>query len=272
MRRAHLLTPLLVLPLLASCSGAANNSSGSTAMKGSAQGTVPAPSRAQPVSDPALPRAVIRTARIAVSVTDTDAAADKAVAIATSQHGRVDSDTRSQDGRGTATLVLRVPPASVERTLAAVARLGKESNRAVSDQDVTSQTIDVASRVATQRASVARVRALLARAQSLTDITRIEGELTNREASLESLQNRQQALAAQVDLAAVTVSLSGTQPQTGPVQHAGFVDGISGGWKALTGTARVLAVIAGALLPWSWIVVLVLLARVAWRRWRPADL
>lgn len=270
MRQARLLTPLLLLPLLASCSGA-TGSSNSPAMK-AAPGSIAAPAKAQTGSDPTQPRAVIRTARIAVSVKDTDAAADKAVAIATSQHGRVDSDARSEDGHGTATLVLRVPPASVERTLAAVARLGTESNRSVSDQDVTSQTIDVASRVATQRASVARVRALLARAQSLTDITRIEGELTNREATLESLQNRQSALAGQVDLAAVTVALSGTAARTGPVQHAGFLDGVSGGWTALTGTARVLAVIAGALLPWSWIALLVLVARAAWRRWRPADL
>jgi hypothetical protein len=204
-----------------------------------------------------------------VQVKDSRSAADSAAALATRLQGRVDSDERSQAGKGSATLVLRVPPAAVERTLTGLAKLGEETDRSLSDKDVTSETVDVASRVATQKASVARVRALLSRAESLTDITRIEGELTRREADLESLQNRQKALAGQVDLASVTVTLSGSEAPAGPAQHAGFTDGLSGGWTAMVGTARVVAVVAGALLPWSWLLVLFLAARVAWRRWRP---
>ena len=268
MRRVALI-PVLLLPLLTACSAAANH-----ATSGGASRAAPlaAPAKAQAVSAPSLDRAVVRTARISVQVKDTRTAADRAVALASAEQGRVDSDQRIAAGDGQATLVLRVPPATVESTLSALGKLGKETDRAVSDQDVTSESVDVASRLATQRASVARVRALLARAQSLTDITRIEGELTSREAGLESLQNRQKALAGQIDLASVTVTLSGAAVATGPVQHAGFTDGLSGGWTALKGTARVLAVVGGALLPWSWLLALVLAARAAWRRWRPAAL
>lgn len=264
MRRAVLI-PMLLLPLLAACSGSANNSASSK----SAELAAPAPVRAQGAAEVPLSRAVIRTARLDVHVKDTQVAADRAVAIATSAKGRVDSDVRTRDGHGTATLVLRVPPSSVPRTLTQLAGLGTETSRSVSDKDVTSETIDVTSRVATQRASVERVRALLQRAQSLTDITRIEGELTRREADLESLQNGQQALAAQVDLAALTVAFSGSEAPAGPAEHTGFGDGLSGGWTALTGTARVLAVVAGALLPWSWILLLSVAARLTWRRWHP---
>ncbi|MFN2536522.1 MAG: DUF4349 domain-containing protein, partial [Mycobacteriales bacterium] len=228
MRRTALL-PLIIVPLLAGCSSSADNASRATSA-----GAAPAPAKAQAVSEPALERAVIRTARIAVHVKSTNATANEAVSIATDQHGRVDSDERSQDGHGSATLVLRIPPSRVERTLSELAKLGTETSRSVSDKDVTAQTVDVMSRVATQRASVARVRALLARAQSLTDITRIEGELTRREADLESLQNRQQALAGQVDLASVTVALTGSSAPIGPGRHAGFTHGLEGGWSALT--------------------------------------
>lgn len=264
MRRTALL-PLIVIPLLAGCSADVSNSTAAAPSLGRA-----APEKAAADSRPVLDRAVVRTAAIAVRVKRTDAAADRAVAIATGQGGRVDSDIRTQDGKGSATLVLRVPPARVERTMSEVAKLGTETERSLSDKDVTTETIDVASRIATQRRSVDRVRTLLDRAQSLTDITRIESELTRREADLESLQNRQQALSGQVDLAAVAVTLTGKEAPVAPAQHATFTDGLSGGWTALTGTARVIAVVTGALLPWSWLLVMVLVGRVAWRRWRPA--
>ena len=259
MRRTALVVAVLV-PLLASCSASADRGASDSSQK------VPGRPVAQPASEP---RVVVRTARIDVQVKDVGKAAGEVVAIAEREQGRVDADERDDTGDGRATLVVRVPPTAVEQTLGAVSALGKESVRSVTDKDVTTDTVDVASRVATQRASVERVRALLARAQSLTDITRIEGELTKREADLESLQAKQKALAGQVDLATITVGLAGTGATVGPVQHAGFLDGLSGGWRALTGTARVAAVVAGALLPWSWIVALALLGRVAWRPRRP---
>ena len=265
MRRTALLA-LLAVPLLASCSAKTGSSAaGST----KAAAPLSAPQRAQAAADPTLQRSVVRTASIDVHVKDTKQAADKAVALATDLGGRVDSDDRSQAGRGEAHLVLRVPPATVERALTQLAALGTELTRSVSDKDVTSETVDVRSRLATQQASVDRVRALLARANSISDITRVESELTSREAALESLQNRQKALAGQVDLASLTVTLTGSTAAT-PGSRATFSDGLSGGWTALKGTGRVLAVITGALLPWSWLLVLFLAGRVAWRRWRPA--
>ena len=258
MRRTALMSLLVIPVVLAACSSPQSGDH--------AAASRPA-SKAAAAAPAELERVVVRTASIAVRVKDASAAADQVVAIADRLGGRVDSDQRSEAGDGSATMVLRVPPGQVQRTLSEVSRLGKEVDRSVSDKDVTAQSVDVASRVATQRASVERVRALLARAQSLSDITRIEGELTRREADLESLQNRQKALAGQVELAAVTVALNGTGA-AGPVEHASFLDGLSGGWHALVGTARVLAVVAGALLPWSWLVALFIVTRVAWRRWR----
>lgn len=268
MRRRTALVPLLLL-VLAGCSAGADRSNASAGSSKAAPAS--APVRAQAAA-PSLERQVVRTAQISVHVKAVSAAADKAVGIATDAGGRADSDQRTEAGDGQAVLVLRVPPAAVEKTLTSLAALGKETSRSLSDKDVTAESVDVASRVETQRTSVARVRALLARAQSLTDITRIERELTTREAELESLQNRMKALQGTVDLASVTVTLSGSAAPAGPASHAGFTDGLSGGWGALTGTARVVSVIAGALLPWSWLLVIVVVTRVAWRRWRPTAL
>lgn len=262
MRRTVLALVVLV-PLLGGCSASTGSSSSA--------GSSAAKSVARPAGQPATePRVVVRTARIEVRVKDVSRAADDVTRLAAHEQGRIDGDERDDAGDGRASLVVRVPPEAVERTLGAVSGLGKETLRTVTDTDVTTDSVDVASRVATQRASVERVRALLARAETLADITRIEGELTKREADLESLQARQKALSGQVQLATITVTLTGSGAAVGPVRHAGFSDGLSGGWHALVGTVRAMAVVVGALLPWSWIVVLALLGRVAWRRWRVA--
>ena len=202
------------------------------------------------VATPVVPRSVIRTASIVVTVKDAAAAADRATALAKAAGGMVQDDTRNRQGGGSAHLVLRVPPADVPSTLTVLSRLGKEQRRQADDRDVTDQAIDLSSRITTQQASVNRVRALLARASSLPEITSIEGELTRREADLESLQNRSQALVGQVDLATVDVSLSSTAP---PVVGGvlGFSDGLAGGRHAVTVIAMAVAVTVGALLPFS---------------------
>lgn len=299
MRRSPLLALLATLALASGCGGSGARSSspsgadgakaagsagapaggtgtgaGSTVAGAGSTGVQAAPGGVQVAGLTARPatvnRQVVRTALIAVTVDQVESAADGSVRLAKQAGGLVESDTRSREGRGSAHLVLRVPPAAVERTLTGLSELGKESRRDVGDTDVTEQSVDLASRLATQRASVARVRALLARASSIAEITAVEGELTRREAELESLQNRSAALAGQVELATVTVTLTGKAPHATVVGDAGFLDGLSGGWDALAGSARVASVVAGALLPFLPLLVLGLLSRVLWRRvlWR----
>jgi hypothetical protein len=268
-RRAPLLSLLVVPILLAGCGSGGSHSKSTASAPRAVSGGGQAASSARSVALPAVQeRSVVRKASLDVTVKDTAAAADKAAALAETSGGRVDSDRRSQAGKGSATLVLRVPPAALQRTMTELGKLGKESDRQVTDQDVTDSAVDLASRIATQRASVARVRVLLARADSITDITRVEGELTRREADLESLLARSKALSAQVDLATLTLNLSGTASTkaAAPGDSAGFTDGLGGGWRALTGTARVLAVVAGTLLPFSPLLLLALAGRVLWRR------
>lgn len=262
----HLVLALLIAPVLAAGCGASSGKSSSS------RAALPAKQPGTSVvaaNLPAVQRSVVRTASIAVTVRDTSQAADRAIALATSLGGLVQQDTRSREGHGTASLVLRIPPPRLSDALTAVAKLGKETGRQVDAKDVTDQAVDLSSRLATQRASVARVRALLARASSVTEITSVEGELTRREADLESLQNRSNALHDQVDLGTLSVTLtgSGTSAAQGP---AGFMDGLRGGWHALAAVTRAAAVTSGALLPFSPLLLLALAGRVLWRRRRTA--
>ncbi len=266
--RPQPLTLLVLLAVLTGCSatGSSSSDSSGSAKSASAPGTSSAP-----VASVALVearRAVVRTAVIAVTVDDAAASADAAVLLARTVGGLVESDRRSQDGPGGASLVLRVPPRTVERTLADLSRLGEETSRDVGDKDVTEQSVDLASRLATQRASVERVRALLARATNLGEITSIEAQLTRRQADLDSLQSRVDALAQQVDLATVTVQVTGRGARAAASSDPGFLDGLGGGWDALVGTTRIASLVAGAVLPFLPLLLIALLGRVLWRRRR----
>jgi len=157
------------------------------------------------------------------------------------------------DGRSTATLTLRIPAEKFTETLDRIRHLGTEQNRNVSTEDVTAQVIDLAARIQSQQASVDRVRALLARAQSISDITSIESELARREGDLESLKAQQSRLADLTALSTIAVTLLGPDAAAPKPQPAdtGFLAGLKAGWRAFTGSVRVLLTVIGALLPFA---------------------
>lgn len=218
-------------------------------------------------------KAVIRTGELVVRVEDVAAAAEQAARTALAAGGSVEAEERSSGGDGgSAVVVLRVPPAAFEATLRRLADLGEELERRRGTQDVTEQVVDLDTRIASQRASVARVRALLDRADTIGEIVQVEAELTRRTADLESLEARLAVLEEQVEQATITLRLEGEDGAGalagGPL---GFGDGLQAGWDALVAVGRAVGVTAGALLPFTPVL---LLAGLLWRarsRRTPAD-
>jgi hypothetical protein len=272
MRRIAVVLPLLVL--LAGC-GAGGESGGSKAMSApaadSAKRAAPPPgANAQPaVADAdqvAVPRALVRTAAVAVHVKDVNDATAAVTAIVTRVGGDVtDEQVDLQSGGPRASMTLQVPPARLTSTLDQLGRLGHEESRTLGTEDVTGTVVDLDSRLATQQTSVTRVRTLLDRAHNLTDVVRIESELSRREADLESLQARVRALSGQVAMSKVTVQLTaGAEAQ--PASAVGFTDGLHGGWHALRVSARIAGATAGALLPFLPLLVGAAWVGLWWRR------
>ena len=297
MKRSTALAPLaLAALLLAGCSGdpspstsaasepaAASDSAGasdsaaastadSSQLPGSPGGEAAgstAPAGPAPLGRVGPAAAVIRTGELEVVVDDVRRAAEEAGGVARSAGGSVESEERtSDDGSGSAVLRLRVPPAAFDDTLRALSALGKEQSRRLRSQDVTDSVVDLDSRLATQRASVERVRTLLAEADTLGEVVQVESELTRRTADLESLQARLATLNEQVDLSSVTLRLTAKRGVVAGSGPPGFRDGVQKGWEALLTVGRITAVVAGVLLPFTPLLValLLLLWRVRTRR------
>lgn len=252
---------LLLIGLVAGCTG--GNDDVSTASADS--GTAGKPVQAAPAVAPAapLPRSIVRTAELDVRVDDVRRAADRAEDLVVAAGGEVATEQLDiRVDEPVAELLLLVPPARLSQTLDALAALGQQQQRRLGREDVTDQVVDLDSRLRTQRSSVARVRDLLARASNLGDVVRLEAELSKRQADLESLQARLRALSGTVAQSRVTLRLT-TRTDTAVAGDIGFASGLDGGWSAFLATARVLAATAGALLPF-----LPLLAFAGWVAWR----
>jgi uncharacterized protein DUF4349 len=291
-------TALVAGIVIAGCSDGASDSASSSSGSGLSEPQAAAPDQKQaappaaegqsqakdlPAQAPDLSvdqRSIIYTGSITIRVDDVNIAAARATAIATGAGGFVGGDKRNTSGGGSdGTLELRIPAEKFSSVVDQLARtLGKEEQRGISTEDVTEQTVDLDARIIVQQARVDSGRKLLARAKTLNELVMLEKEVATRESDLASLQAKKRRLADLTALSTITVVLldphaTAVQKDDGP---AGFLGGLSGGWKALMSSLAVLLTVLGALLPWLiaigvpvWLIIYAF-RRYAHRRPRPA--
>jgi hypothetical protein len=192
----------------------------------------------QPVEDD---RSVITTGWLTMTVGDPVDTAAEVASIVDRADGRVDSrsetpGTDTQQAR--ATLVVRIPADDFDAVLAELRELGDVDSVQLDASDVTQQREDLDARIGALQASVDRLLALLAQAE------------------LDSLVAQRDSLADQVDFSALTVELlsEGIAPDAGPDD---FWSGLVTGWEALVSFLAGLLVVAGVLLPWIGLLLLI---------------
>ncbi len=169
------------------------------------------------------------------------------------------------------TLEIRVPSQHFEDVMSAFADFSTVVDASRKAEDVTTEVIDVDSRIKTQEVSLERLRGFLGRATDVNDVIRLESEIASREADLASLRSQQNYLADQTSLASITVHMALPPEQVvknddDPLADAGFLTGLRNGWNALTDLAVVAATVVGALLPFAIVLALVLVPLMMWLR------
>lgn len=290
---------------LAGCSSAGTSSAGSAAPAPNAVAGAPDKAAAEGGGAPAVDggaaqaddagsrslselvagRQIVRTASVAVTVTDVDTASTALHAAIVGAGGIILDETRSAGepwptaiegdraviekvATGTLTVTAQVPSAALDRVVDRIDDLGTLVQRATTSSDVTSQVIDTTSRLATMKASIERVRALMAQAKDIGQVVTLEGELSRREADLESLQSTLAALKDQVAMSTLTVTMSTTAPAAAD-QEDGFLAGLSRGWTAFAAAVVGGLTFLGAVTPFVLFVLLV--AIPVWRFRRRHD-
>jgi Domain of unknown function (DUF4349) len=224
-------------------------------------------------------RAVIRRGSIVVVTKNMTRARAEVDALVARHGGHLADEDTSNDHAGRpdrSTLVLRVPEQAFDEAMDQLGRLGRTVRADRSSEDVTTEVIDVDTRVATAEASLDRLQRFLGQAVDVEDMIRLESEIAKRQADLESLQAQQSYLRDQTALATITLELHTADAAPSVLDDdAGFLAGLSDGWVALKAVLVGLATVAGAVLPFAVTVALVgvpalVLVRTARRRRRPS--
>jgi hypothetical protein len=259
-RRLLIAAFVVSLGALSACSGSGGSSTDSSA--GSVAGAVaPGVAGARAGTRPQSARAavrtqsVIRTGDLAVTGKDVGRLRAEVLDLLRSVGGILQKEDTSNDRRGRvveSTMVLRVPAPAFDTAKQSLERLGKLTYFHESATDVTTQVIDVDERVQTLQNSLDRLQRFQRSATDVADLLRYENQITRRQSELRSTRAQQSYLQDQTSLSTITVHLSTADnpvPEPGPLQDAGFLSGLRGGWHALMGVVVVSATVAGALLP-----------------------
>ena len=215
---------------------------------------------------------IIYTANLTLESKDYDTARAALDAALNDAGGYLESSSEYSDvgSSRSVNLTFRVPEENYQSFLDAVAQAGNVTYKSQQADDVTTQYMDVETRLANLEAQRTRLQELQAQADNLSDLLQIETSLTDVQSQIESWQSQLDWYSNQVQQCAVYVNLSEVQNYT-PTDES-FLGSVGAafaqGWSNFVNGLQQLAVwLAGA-----WPVVLVVAAAAAgfavWRKKR----
>ena len=215
---------------------------------------------------------IIYTTNLSLESKDYDAARAALDAALSDAGGYLESSSEYSDvgSSRSVNLTFRVPEENYQSFLDAVAQAGNVTYKSQQADDVTTQYMDVETRLSNLEAQRTRLQELQAQADNLSDLLQIESSLTDVQSQIESWQSQLDWYSNQVQQCTVYVNLSEVENYT-PTDE-GFFGRIgtafAQGWSNFVNGLQQLAVmLAGA-----WPVVLVVAAAVVgfvfWRKKR----
>jgi hypothetical protein len=227
-------------------------------------------------------RALVRTGRVELEVTDYERTERNLTRLVESRDGFV-SDTQKRQHRVgdrtylTGTVVLRVPNERFAETFADIQAEGEVLESSTSTEDVTEQLVDIEARLSNLRAQRDRLRTLYDQASDTEDVLQVERRLSEVQTEIERLEARKQALERRVAFSTITVEIREERPDRLGVDEKwydiGFVGAFLESVNGVIVTARIAVVVAGYVLPYLLVLgvpVGLLGGVLAWRRgWRP---
>ena len=215
---------------------------------------------------------IIYTANLTLESKDYDTARAALDAALNDAGGYLESSSEYSDvgSSRSVNLTFRVPEENYQSFLDAVAQAGNVTYKSQQADDVTTQYMDVETRLANLEAQRTRLQELQAQADNLSDLLQIETSLTDVQSQIESWQSQLDWYSNQVQQCTVYVNLSEVQNYT-PTDES-FLGSVGAafaqGWSNFVNGLQQLAVwLAGA-----WPMVLVVAAAAAgfavWRKKR----
>ena len=152
---------------------------------------------------------VVRSGNIAIEVRDADASLTSITEFIVSSGGHLSGSSRyGQGDQLNMTATFRIPEINFDAVMEGLRKDGKVLSEDVNSYEVTMQLIDLEARLKNLRASEAEFIALLKRAANVSDVVAVQAELSQVQGDIESFDAQRIALADQVAMSSINVTLS----------------------------------------------------------------
>ena len=189
---------------------------------------------------------IIYTANLTLESKDYDTARAALDAALNDAGGYLESSSEYSDvgSSRSVNLTFRVPEENYQSFLDAVAQAGNVTYKSQQADDVTTQYMDVETRLANLEAQRTRLQELQAQADNLSDLLQIETSLTDVQSQIESWQSQLDWYSNQVSCCTVYITLNEVETLTPTSSSFGakLLAALRNGWTGFVSGAQAVAV------------------------------
>lgn len=227
--------------------------SDNAAWSGSAGGAAPVPApTGTPSSDSStgIDTKIIKTAYITVEVKDVTGSVEILRNMVTAKGGYLSSSSVSKgyNDRLSGTVVLRIPQAEFENTLAGVKAIGTVKSVSTQGEDVTEEYVDIQAQKTSYQNQLAQYNEIMKKAVKVSDVIEIQQQIDSVQTNLNRLEGRLKYLNSRIDMSTITVTLQEPEPVGGETGY-NFVTTINEGIAGFFGMIDFIIILIFTLLP-----------------------
>jgi len=219
----------------------------------SAGGAVPIPA---PTGTPSsgtstgIDTKIIKTAYITIEVKDVTGSVDTLKNIVTANGGYLSSSSISKgyNDRLSGSVVLRIPQAEFENTLAGVKAIGTVKSVSTQGEDVTEEYVDIQAQITSYQNQLAQYNEIMKKAAKVSDVIEVQQQIDSVQTNLNRVEGRLKYLNSRIDMSTITVTLQEPEPVGGETGY-NFVTTINEGIAGFLGMVDFIIILIFTLLP-----------------------
>jgi hypothetical protein len=193
---------------------------------------------------------IIKTASVTIEVKDVPGSVETLKVLAAAKGGYLASSTMSEgyNKRLSGTVVLRIPQAEFDNTLAGVKGIGIVRSVSTQGLDVTEEYVDIQAQKTSYRNQLAQYSEIMKKAVRVSDVIEIQQQIDRVQTQLDRLEGRLKYLDSRIDMSTITVSLQEPEPVGGGTGH-NFVTTLNEAIAGFLGMIDLIIILLFTLLP-----------------------
>jgi hypothetical protein len=217
--------------------------------QGSGSAPVPLPASTSSPESGTVTR-IIKTGYVTIEVRDVTASVDALRTLVTEKGGYLSSSSVSEgyNKRLSGTVVLRVPQAEFDTTLAGVKAIGTVRSVSTQGEDVTEEYVDIQAQKTSYQNQLAQYNEIMRKAVKVSDVIEIQQQIDRVQTELNRLEGRLKYLNSRIDMSTITVNLQEPEPVGGETGY-NLVETINEGIAGFLGMVSFIIVMIFTLLP-----------------------